>query len=62
MYTIGTSVWVSATEPTDVGYADSRALIAELRRRAPLIIVPTLVRVEIAGAVARPRRPGAGDL
>lgn len=57
MYTIDTSVWVSATEPTDSGYDDCRKLIAELRRRTALIIVPTLLRVEIAGAVSRLRTP-----
>ena len=55
MYTIDTSVWVNATEPGEVDHADSRGFLRESMARALPIVVPSLVLVEVAAAVARMR-------
>lgn len=60
MYTIDTSVWVNATEPTEAGHADSYRLLSTLRARAVPIIVSSLVLVEIAGTLSRIRTTARG--
>jgi predicted nucleic acid-binding protein len=55
MYTIDTSVWVNATEPGEVDHAASRAFLRESAARTLPVVVPTLVLVEVAAAVARLR-------
>lgn len=55
MYTIDTSVWVNATEPTEPDHTQSRALLRLLHLRALVVIVPNLVLVEASGTVSRLR-------
>ncbi|GAB4433061.1 MAG: hypothetical protein OHK0015_21410 [Chloroflexi bacterium OHK40] len=55
MYTIDTSVFINAVEPHEQDHAASRQLLGLLRARQISVIVPTLVTVEVAGAVSRLR-------
>jgi predicted nucleic acid-binding protein len=61
MFTIDTSVWVNATEPSEPDYAASRAFLRLCAAQRRPVICPTLVLVEVAGAIARQRgeRPSA---
>jgi predicted nucleic acid-binding protein len=53
--TIDTSVFISALNPAERRHEESARLLQLLRDQKPVVILPTLVRVELAGAVARPR-------
>jgi predicted nucleic acid-binding protein len=53
MFTIDASVHINALNPTEVGSADSQAFLERLRRDPRPIFSPTLLLVEVAGAVAR---------
>lgn len=55
MWTIDTSVWVSASEPTQAHHAESRAMLHALRQRGASIVLPNLLLVELSGAIARLR-------
>ena len=55
MYTIDTSVWVNGLISSEKGHADSRALLDHLALIEAPVIVPTLLHVEVAGAVSRIR-------
>ncbi len=56
-YTIDASVFINAFNPAEVGHADSHRLLAQLRRQAAPLIVPTLVLPEVSAAIRR----GRGD-
>ncbi len=56
-YTIDASVFINAFNPAEVGHAESRRLLAQLRRQARPLIVPTLVLPEVSAAIRR----GRGD-
>lgn len=59
MYTIDASVWVNSFDQREAGHTVSRQVLTTLRTKGVAIIVPTLVLVEVAGAVSRTRqRPG----
>jgi predicted nucleic acid-binding protein len=57
VFTIDASVWVNADSPAEPGQAVSRALLDTLFANATTIVVPTLLAVEVAAAIAR----GRGD-
>src|SRR5947209_20450300 len=59
MLTIDASVWVNADSPTEPGQPESRALIDLVVARGVPIIEPTLLAVELAGAIARSRGDSA---
>lgn len=56
-YTIDASVFINAFNPAEAGHADSRQLLAQLRRQAAPLIVPSLALPEVAAAIRR----GRGD-
>jgi predicted nucleic acid-binding protein len=56
-YTIDASVFINAFNPAEVGHAESRRLLVQLRRQATPLIVPTLVLPEVSAAIRR----GRGD-
>ncbi|MEW5957192.1 MAG: type II toxin-antitoxin system VapC family toxin [Chloroflexota bacterium] len=56
-YTIDASVFINAFNPTEVGHADSRRLLTQLRRQAAPLIIPTLALPEVSAAIRR----GRGD-
>ena len=56
-YTIDASVFINAFNPAEMGHADSRRLLAQLRRQTAPLIVPTLALPEVAAAIRR----GRGD-
>lgn len=60
MFTIDASVWVNAFDQRETGHAASRQFLELVRHQARPIIVPTLVLVEVAGAVSRTRQDPAG--
>jgi predicted nucleic acid-binding protein len=51
--TIDASVAVSAFSPTEAGSEDSHRLLELLRRNQTVVVVPTLIRPEIAAAIRR---------
>lgn len=51
--TIDTSVFISRLRENDPSHADSRALLEALPGKAAIIILPTLVGPEMAGATRR---------
>lgn len=51
--TLDASVVVGAFNSAEAGSEDSRRLLDDLRRKRTVIIVPTLIRPEIAAAVRR---------
>ncbi|MFQ6101884.1 MAG: PIN domain-containing protein [Anaerolineae bacterium] len=53
MYTVDTSVHVSALNPAEAGSADSQAFLAQIQRQRVPLFSPTLLLVEVAAAVAR---------
>ena len=55
MFTIDASVWVNAYSPAEPGQPISLARLDALFVRATRIVVPTLLAVEFAGAIARTR-------
>jgi predicted nucleic acid-binding protein len=56
MLTIDASVWVNADSPTETGSRESRAFIDHVVASNTVVIVPTLLRVEVAAAIGRARR------
>lgn len=57
LYTVDASVFLNAFNPYEEGHEESRSLLARLEENAIPIIVPNLLQVEVAAAVAR----GRGD-
>ena len=55
MLTIDTSVWINADLPAEPGHADSRTLLDRLAAGDVQVVVPTLLRVEVAGVISRVR-------
>ena len=55
MYTVDASVWVNAFDRREPGHATSRQVLDILRDRALPVFVPTLLPVEVAGAISRTR-------
>jgi predicted nucleic acid-binding protein len=53
MFTIDTCVWINADSPTEVNHAASREFLDRVAAERIRVIVPTLLRVEVAGTVAR---------
>jgi predicted nucleic acid-binding protein len=56
MYTIDTSVWVNGFDHREAGHDISRQLLEQLGGQALSIIVPSLLLVEVAGAISRTRQ------
>lgn len=56
-FTVDASVFLNAFNPFEEGHEESKAVLARLEDNAIPIIVPNLLRVEAAAAVAR----GRGD-
>jgi predicted nucleic acid-binding protein len=52
-YTIDASVFVNAFNAGEQGHATSRALLAAIQNAAEPVVVPTLLLVEVASAIAR---------
>jgi len=61
-YTIDASVFVNAFNRHEPGYAESLQVLAAIQERGDPIIVPTLLLVEIASAVARASDDTAGAI
>jgi predicted nucleic acid-binding protein len=59
MLTIDASVWVNADSPTEPESASSRAFLDQAAAARTAVIVPTLLRVEVAAAIGRARRDAA---
>jgi predicted nucleic acid-binding protein len=57
--TIDASVWVNADSPAEPDSASSRALLDQVHAARTPVIVPTLLRVEVAAAISRTRRDAA---
>ncbi len=55
MYTVDASVWVNAFDRREPGHEISRRFLEVLQAEALPVVVPTLLGVEIAGAVSRTR-------
>jgi predicted nucleic acid-binding protein len=56
MLTIDASVWVNADSPTEPGSRESRAFIDNVASTSTVVVVPTLLRVEVAAAISRARQ------
>jgi len=61
-YTIDASVFINAFNSHERGHAESLQILASIHERSDPIIVPTLLLVEIASAVARASNDSAGAL
>lgn len=59
MLTVDASVWVNADSPAEPESARSRALLDRVAAARVLIVVPTLLRVEVAAAISRTRKDAA---
>ncbi len=55
-YTVDASVFINAFNPREEGQRESHGLLAWMQQEAIPIIVPTLLFVELAAAVARGRK------
>lgn len=55
MFTVDASVWVNADSPAEPGQPAGRALLDSLIASGTTIVVPTLLAVEVAGAISRTR-------
>ena len=55
MFTIDNSVWINAESPAETGHAQSRAFIDRVIRTSVPVVVPTLLRAEVAGVISRIR-------
>lgn len=53
MLTIDASVWVNADSPTEPGSAVSAEFLKRIAAANTQVFVPTLLRVEVAAAIAR---------
>ncbi len=60
MLTVDASVWVAAADRSDSFCAASRDFLAVLARRELRVVLPSFAWVEIACALARRTRDGAG--
>jgi predicted nucleic acid-binding protein len=58
-YTIDASVFLNAFNPLEDGHIDSLAFLAEVRRQAVPVIVPTLLLPELSATIARGRNDEA---
>lgn len=56
MWTLDTSVWMRAADPTDSHHADAQALLDILTAQTLPVYVPRLLLAELAGAVSRVSR------
>jgi predicted nucleic acid-binding protein len=56
MLTVDASVWVNADSPTEPESASSRAFLDQVAAARTSIVVPTLLRVEVAAAISRTRK------
>src|SRR5947199_310793 len=56
MLTIDASVWLNAESPAEPHHPDSRALLDRVAAAQTTIIVPSLLLVEVAGAISRTRQ------
>lgn len=56
-YTVDASVFLNAFNPYEEGHEESKALLARFGQNATPVIVPNLLQVEVAAAIAR----GRGD-
>lgn len=56
-YTVDASVFLNAFNPYEEGHEESKAVLARFEQNAIPVIVPNLLRVEVAAAIAR----GRGD-
>lgn len=56
---IDASVWVAAVDPRETGHAAARRFLIDLSERGTTILVPTLMRVEVACALRRRLDDGA---
>jgi predicted nucleic acid-binding protein len=59
MLTIDASVWVNADSPSEPDSATSRAFLDQIAANGTTIVVPTLLRVEVAAAISRTRKDTA---
>jgi predicted nucleic acid-binding protein len=59
MLTIDASVWVNADSPAEPESASSRAFLDQVAATGTTIVVPTLLRVEVAAAISRTRKDAA---
>ncbi|HWL92864.1 MAG TPA: type II toxin-antitoxin system VapC family toxin [Phycisphaerae bacterium] len=59
MLTVDASVWVNADSPAEAESASSRAFLDRVVAARTPIIVPTLLRVEVAAAISRTRKDAA---
>ncbi len=59
MLTVDASVWVNADSPTEPDSATSRAFLDQVAAARTTVVVPTLLRVEVAAAISRTRKDGA---
>jgi hypothetical protein len=50
------SVWINGDAPLETNYAESRAFLDYVATKRIQVIVPTLLRAEIAGAISRVRK------
>jgi predicted nucleic acid-binding protein len=56
MFTVDASVWVNADSPTEPKSAQSRLFLDTVAASSIPIVVPTLLRVEVAAAIGRTRK------
>jgi predicted nucleic acid-binding protein len=59
MYTVDTSVWVNSFDQREPGHGTSREVLHALAAQGMPIFVPSLVLVEVAGAISRTRQDAA---
>jgi len=59
IYTVDASVFLNAFHPHEEGHEESRTLLERLRESAVPMVVPNLLRVEGAAAIARDRQDRA---
>jgi len=61
-YTVDASVFVNAFNPHEAGHAVSLQILTTIQERGDPVIVPTLLLVEVAAAVARASDDSAGAI
>jgi predicted nucleic acid-binding protein len=61
-YTVDASVFVNAFNPHEAGHAVSLQILTAIQERGDPLIVPTLLLVEVAAAVARASDDSAGAI
>ncbi|MCC7290586.1 MAG: PIN domain-containing protein [Phycisphaerales bacterium] len=59
MLTIDASVWVNADSPAEAHSETSRTFLNRIAESGDTVILPTLLRVEVAGAISRVRKDRA---